>query len=137
MQNNTSTLSHENPVSSRPSFREAVSRAEDQIEMDCIDPRLRAQARELCFIIAEIYLMNPSSRIKISGEQLDGYLVQQIFAEITNQHAVLVITNFNRNPYLIKNKKAYLRTALYNSVFELEADLNNVASVAIAGGGKA
>lgn len=137
MKNDTSTLSHEKPVSSRPSFREAVSRAEDQIEMDCIDPRLKAQARELCFIMAEIYLMHPDSHIKISGEELDGYLVQQIFSEITNQHIVLVITNFNRNTYLIKNKKAYLRTALYNSVFELEADVSNVASVAIAGGGKA
>lgn len=132
MENNNLALAQEKSVSSRPSFREAVSRAEAQIEIDCIEPHDRPQARELCFIMAEVYLMNPNSHIKISGEELDGYLVQQIFAEITNQHVVMVIANFNRNTYFIKNKKSYLRTALYNSVFELEADVNNATSVAMA-----
>lgn len=128
--------SREQSVLSRPSFREAVSRAEAQIEINAIEPHLRAQARELCFIIAEVYLMKSDAQIKISGEELDGYLVQQIFSEITADHIMLVIQNFNRNTNLIKNKKAYLRASLYNSVFELEADTQNVTSFIIAGGRK-
>lgn len=110
---------------SRLSFREAVRFAEGQIELHAIDERYRAQARELCYIIAEVYLMNPDAPIRISGELLDGYVVQQVFGEIGAEHIMLVIENFNRSTYLIKNKKAYLRTSLYNSVFELEASIEN------------
>lgn len=110
---------------SRPSFRDAVRFAEVQIELNAIDERQRAQARELCYIIAEVYLMNPDAPIRISGELLDGHVVQQVFHEITADHVMLVIENFSRNTYAIKNKKAYLRTSLYNSVFELEASIEN------------
>lgn len=79
-------------------------------------------------IIAEVYLMSPDTPLYISGEKLDGYIVQEVFREITASHAELVIRSFNSAAYLVRNKKLYLRTALYNSVFELEAHYANLVS---------
>lgn len=123
------------PVSSRLSFRDAIEAAEKQIELDAID-RYREEAKEICFIIAEVYLMNPDYRIKVSGEMLDGYLVQQVFRELTCEHVRLVLDNFHNVTYLVMNKKAYLRAALYNSVFELNAHYSNLVNRDMATGGK-
>ena len=84
--------------------------------------------RELCYIIAEVYIIDPDSKIKIADEILDAYLVQEIFRELTLQHLELVESNFGDQTELIKNKRAYLRTALYNSVFEIEAHYTNLVN---------
>ena len=112
----------------RPSFREAISRAERQIDKSdiLIDGRLDVGlVREVCMIIAEVYMMDPARPIRISGEWLDGYLVQEIFREISRMHVETVIDEFCRLVIDIRNKKAYLRTALYNIVFTLDAHYTN------------
>lgn len=113
---------------SRPSFRDAIRDAETQIEIECFDECEQQQAREICAIIAEVVLMRPDAPIKIAGELLDCALVKQVFEEITASHVRLVINNFNGVTGLIRNKRAYLRTALYNSVFELEAHYRNLVN---------
>jgi hypothetical protein len=115
----------------RPSFREAISRAEGQVEFRCYKGGgLEKLAHELCCIMAEIYMMDPSGKVRISGEWLDTYVVQEVFGEITNSHLELVISDFSRLCIDIQNKKAYLRTMLYNSVFTLEADsVNDCAKI--------
>lgn len=113
----------------RPSFRDTLAKAREQIAVGTGRyGRNEGQAAELAAIIAEVYLMDPETPINISGDRLDGYVVQQVFCEITTAHAELVIDNFNRATYLIKNKRLYLRTALYNSVFELEAHYANLVA---------
>lgn len=112
----------------RPSFREAISRAEKQVEYGIIlhDGRLApALAHEICMIIAEVYMMNPEHPIRISGEWLDGHVVQQVFGELTREHVEMVIEEFCRLTTDIRNKKMYLRTALYNSVFSISAHYTN------------
>lgn len=115
-------------VSLRPSFREAISRAERQVEYRIIlhdrrvDPAL---AHEICMIMAEVDMMNPDHPIRISGEWLDGHVVQQVFGELTREHVEMVIEEFCRLTCDVRNKKAYLRTALYNSVFSIEAHYRN------------
>ncbi len=113
---------------SRPSFRDEIHHAEKQIEIQCFDDYEIEQAREICAIIAEVRLMRPDIPIKIAGELLDSTLVKQVFDEITASHVRLVIGNFNGVTGLIRNKRAYLRTALYNSVFELEAHYKNLVN---------
>lgn len=112
------------PVLSRPSFREAIARAEDQIELGAID-HFQNEARELCMIMAEVWMMNPADKLRISGEMLDVYLVQEVLREVSCEHVRLVLSNFHNVTYLVQNKKAYLRAALYNSVFEMEAHYAN------------
>ena len=66
----------------RPSFREAISRAERQVEYDIIlqgEMVASGLAREVCMIIAEVYMMDPEKPIRISGEWLDGHVVQEVF----------------------------------------------------------
>ena len=121
----------------RPSFREAISRAERQVgyEIICHDnPSDGTLAHELCAIMAEVYMMNPAGPIRISGEWLDGYVVQQVFSELTYNHVCAVIEEFERLTVDVRNKKAYLRTSLYNSVFTLNAHYTNRVKYDLARG---
>ena len=112
----------------RLSFREAFSRAAQQTELDCAEVTKKDLMRDLCYVIAEVYIIDTNSKINIAEESLDAYLVQEIFRELTFQHLELVANNFKEQTELIKNKRAYLRTALYNSVFELEAHYTNLVA---------
>ena len=140
-------MSHQNPkihnssLEDRPSrplrtsFREAFRRAASQVELyTCTDIFERDHLRELCYIIAEVYIIDPDSKVKVSDEILDAYLVQEIFRELTLEHLRLVSDNFKDQTELVKNKRAYLRTALYNSVFEIEAHYTNLVNHDIATG---
>ena len=117
----------------RPSFREAISRAERQVgyrEMRRSSEKLEHQlnmdlVHELCAIMAEVYMMSPDRQIRISGEMLEVYIVQQVFGEVTQEHVRQVVSDFSRLCYEITNKKAYLRAMLYNSVFSLQASVRN------------
>lgn len=112
--------------SARLSFREAYRRAATQTEMQaCTDSR-KGMMAELCYIMAEVYMIDEKSKIAVGGEPLDAYLVKDVFAELRYPHLEMVTDNFERETKYIKNKRAYLRTALYNSVFELEAHYTNL-----------
>ena len=111
----------------RPSFREALSRAKEQLEFpEMYDKIERPGLLELIYVIAEVYLMSPDRPIRISGEWLDGYAVQEVFSMIERDHLIMVKDEFERIDGEIKNKKAYLRTMLYNSVFSFEAHYTNL-----------
>ena len=116
-----------------PSFREAFRRAAMQTELHCAAEEERSALRELCYIIALVYATEANGRILIGGEVYRATLVAEIFEELTIEHLRLVRQNYLAQSVRIRNKRAYLRTALYNSVFELEAHYDNVASVATAG----
>lgn len=117
----------------RPSFREAISRAERQVgynEMKAARDDLEHQLRmdlihDLCAIMAEIYMMDPARTVRISGEEMDVYMVQQVFKEIRRDQVVTVAAGFARLKDYVKNRKAYLRAMLYNSVFSVQADAVN------------
>lgn len=112
--------------SARLSFREAYRRAAAQTEMRaCTDSR-KGMMAELCYIMAEVYMIDEKSKIAVGGEPLDAYLVKEVFEELRYPHLEMVTDNFERETKYIKNKRAYLRTALYNSVFELEAHYTNL-----------
>ena len=130
MDNNTE------PKTNRPSFREAIRRAEEQVEYNSYfagGENLKRQleherVHEICAIMAEIYMMDPARQVRISGEWIDVYVVQEVFSEISYAHVEQVLEDFSRLCCDIKNKKAYLRAMLYNSVFSLRMgdSLSNV-----------
>ena len=117
----------------RPSFREAISRAERQVgyrqllqRSDKLGYRFDMEiVHEMCAIMAEAYMMDPADKIRISGEWLEVYIVQQVFGELTDEHVLQVLDDYNKVTSEIKNKKAYLRTMLYNVVFCLGASTRN------------
>jgi hypothetical protein len=82
---------------------------------------------ELCLIISEVFLMDPEMFVKVNGSVILTRLVQDVYLRLRNDHLRLVFSNFQSVYSKIYNKKAYLRTALYNSVFELESSFINDA----------
>ena len=107
-------------------FEAALEAAKRQINVEAIEIEYRPFAMELIANIAEMYMMADSLPVRINGEQLDAWTVKQIFSRITEDHVRNVIASYCRVPYKIRSKKSYIRTALYNSVFELEASTLNL-----------
>ena len=104
-----------------------------QVEYSCFADlrfnRIDPLYRELCLIIAEVLVLNHAADIKINGAFIPGKLVQEVFLQIRNHHLRLVFDNFHNVSQRVFNKKAYLRTALYNSFFEYEAfSVNGLAN---------
>jgi len=52
-------------------------------------------------------------------------MVQEIYQQLRNDYLRLVYDNFQNVSCHIYSKKAYLRTALYNAFFELQAHFIN------------
>lgn len=135
-------MNRQNFISSRPvpslSFDETVEEVTKQLETETLEERgySRPQISEICMIIAEIYLRNPKGSVRIGGELLDTSIVQQVFRKLTADHVNLVLDNFSRTTALIRNKKQYLRAALYNSVFEMDSHFVNLVAHNSAGAGK-
>jgi hypothetical protein len=76
---------------------------------------------ELCLIMSEVLVMDPDSALKVNGATIKTSLVQEVFTQLRHDHLRLVFENFQYITYKVYNKKAYLRTALYNSLFEIES----------------
>lgn len=115
-------------VSSRLSFRQAIEKAKEQINIECFNLSDRAMVQEIISNIAEVYMLYDSAPVKIAGDTLDGYIVKQVFEEIREEHVQLVIENYQRITYIVNYKKSYIRTALYNAVFEFEAHYTNLVN---------
>jgi hypothetical protein len=105
-----------------------------QVEYHCFADlrfnRIDPFYKELCLVIAEVLVLDPASIVKINGSNMCALLVQEVYLQLHNDHVRLVFDNFHNVSNHVYNKKAYLRTALYNAVFELESNsLNNSNSI--------
>lgn len=90
------------------------------------------QINEFCSIIADVLTLPPQALIVIDSEQRYASAVQEVYELLDERHLETVLENFNNVAYKIKNPKTYLRTALYNSYFELENKSANETNVRIA-----
>lgn len=116
------------PGQSQVGFRELTERVKLQVEAQAFAARDRAQVDELCYIIAEVYSLHPSAQVRIRGEQYAAAAVSEVYSLLTAEHLQYVIALFNSLDYRVTHKKAYLRTALYTSVFELASAAANDAA---------
>ena len=116
----------------RPTLGEAVRRAEGQIESFAFAESERARVREICFILAA--LLPEEEMVRVAGETLEAGLVREVLALVRHEHVRMVLDNFKGVTARVRNKKAYLRSALYQSVFELEAHYANLVNHHAAGG---
>ena len=123
----------ENP-SVRPSFDDVLEKVKEQISIDCVPLATLLQAEELAAIIAEVLRLRPEDKLRVDGVMHPAADVQAVYAKLENEHVLHVIETYNEIPYPIKSPKMYLRTALYNAVFEL----NNAGAnlYAATGGGE-
>lgn len=79
---------------------------------------------DLCKIITEVLRLSAPTII-IAGEEHRTQDVKAVFSALDIEHLEWVADQFKKINYTIHFKKAYLRTALYNSYFEFEAGLHN------------
>lgn len=132
---------HSCPVPSCPvtdkNFRSIYSAVLEQIEFDILSASPdKSFYNELALIMTEVYMLSPDSEMRCAGTILSVGMVQQVYKELTKEHLELVADNFHTLTFSVRHKKAYLRTALYNSVFEFESHWINEVSRNAAGGGK-
>lgn len=102
------------------SFYERLADLKKRVGFEYICFSDKPLAHECCLVICEV-LHRPCGEILIGGEYKDASLVAEVFSGLTYEHLQHVCDSFNSINYEVKRKKQYLRSALYNSVFELEA----------------
>lgn len=107
------------------SFDEAYECTRVQIEMESFPVDMLVQATEVAGIIAQVYTLPKNSVIKVAGYLRKVGDVQAVFQKLKNEHIVYVIEEFNEIPYRVRYKTAYIRSALFNAVFELTSAENN------------
>lgn len=118
----------------RPSFDEVLEQVKEQIAIDCVPFEQILQAEEFAAIITEVLRLRPEDKLRVDGVMHSAADVQAVYVKLENEHIMHVIETYNEIPYTIKSPKMYLRTALYNAVFELNNAGANI--FAATGGGE-
>ena len=98
---------------------------QEQVGYSEFEGEERKQVKELCLIIAEVMRLPDTYDVTINGEKLPASIVKEVFALIEISHICHVLENFSKINYAVNHTKTYLRTALYNSVFEAQHKLEN------------
>lgn len=107
------------------SWNAVVAAAREQIAVDSFGCGEYERAAEIAKIIAEVRLLPPEASVRIDGGDLPAGLVDSVYRELTAEHVRHVLENMTHIDYRIRHMKTYLRTALYNSAFELDNSIDN------------
>ena len=107
----------------RLNFREAITKAEDQIGFWEYSRQNSCYGilHDMCRAMAEVYMMSPTTKIKVNGEELEAGMVADVLEQVTQEMAEERAEELRETIAGVTNIKAYLRSALYNKVFEFEA----------------
>lgn len=129
-----SEVSQEVSSGRKLTFREAVQVAAGQIELDCfkdLAPSGNAicgpdwyLAQTLVMVMAEVYMARPKYELYVGGIPMECRQIQEVYANLTAEHIKHAVRKIQGG----KDKHArfrrpYLRTMLYNLVFEYEAQV--------------
>lgn len=112
-----------------PSFRAVLNRVTENIQLECFDEEDRPFALELARIIADVLVRPDEGFVKIEGRQVPTQTVKEVYSEIEHENVLQVIRTFEKTETLIKHRRMYLQTALYNSVMETVSDTVNKFAV--------
>ena len=112
-----------------PSFRAILNRVTENIQLECFDEEDRAFAIELARIIADVLVRPDEGFVRIEGRQVPTQTVKEVYCEIEHENVLQVIRTFEKTETLIRHRRMYLQTALYNSVMETVSDTVNKFAV--------
>lgn len=102
---------------------------DERLPNECFRVTDRDLAADLKRMIAEVMQFHPKTEVRIGGVCIPAGAAQEVYRQLEVSHVELVIDNFRAQAHEIQRPKAYLRTALYNAVFELNArTINQVAA---------
>ena len=107
------------------SFTEALQRVKQRVSLYAFPKGDMPQAIELCLIIAEVEILPDGIEMQIGGDKLPVEMVREVYNMLQYEHLEMVIDHFKQERRALKYKKSYLRTAIYNSMFELESNYIN------------
>ena len=116
---------------SRPvlSFGAAEKRIAEQIELTWLisnRPERSEVYRELTRIIADVYCHGWSRPVVVDGEEVTFGYLQELYKHLTAEHVDYVLDRLERYPREINHKKAFIRTALVNSIVEMQTETENL-----------
>jgi len=114
------------------SFGWALQLMEAQLGLDAMiegEPEREGIYREAVRIAADAYCHAAERPVVVDGEEVTFGYVQAIFRHLTSEHVTYVVDRLDRYPRAIRYKKAFLRTALVNAVFEMETEAANAYAV--------
>ncbi len=109
------------------SFEETLNFILDRSEFDeviSLDPD-NGIYFDLCLIMTEIERRPDEHSMKINNSAISLADIKSVLSLVRSEHLQQIAINYEKINYPIKNKKAYLTAALYNSVFELSATMTN------------
>lgn len=136
METHNDSLCEKQRVRTSPvlSFYDRLAGLEKKLGLKYICESDKPLAHECCLVICEV-MHYPRGDVLIEGESIPREQVCEIFEGLTYEHLQHVCDRYKRVSYEIKRKRQYLRTALYNAAFELEAACVNDVRVDITGMG--
>ena len=107
----------------RLTFREAIALAEEQVGIREVERYASEWSvlHDMCRVMAEVYMAHPRMQMQIGGEVYDAGLVAEVYREMTPECARELAVRLTEVIGSIKHIKAYLRSAIYNAVFEFES----------------
>lgn len=128
-------------VPSRPSLFRTLEEVKEQVDYEDFGEKMASGKfyidglyREVCLIIAEMYVKPPESIVRIRGSEIEACIVQEVYRELRHEHIEHVVDRFKEQTGLVYKKTPYLQTALYNVLFEYEAHFTNLVKHDLYGG---
>lgn len=106
-------------------FLEALETAKEQVDAFAFEKEEEPLVETLCRNMATIYQMPKDTLVSINGQKMTAEQVSAIYQLIRQENIEHIICTFSKVDYGIKHTASYLRTALYNSVFESSAYWEN------------
>ena len=102
------------------SYDETIEDVEYQIEYDVLSERdYGGVLDEIVSLIADTLCADAPS-VRIAGRQVPIETVRSRFAKLTAEHIEHVIKTLEQNAVNVRNMRAYMLTAIYNSIDALE-----------------
>ena len=108
-----------------PGLVELYEKAKVQIEESAFQPSDRALAGQIALIMAGIAQLPGDAAVRIGRETLPAYHIQESYRLLDHEHVAEVIRKYRKLTYRVDAVKTYLRTMLYNIVFEGAARVEN------------
>ncbi len=99
-------------------FLEVLEQVLNQVEAHAFEPEEKEQVEYLCRVIAEIYCLPKDMLVTIDKNKLAAKQVAAAYSLLKHENIEHVLLTLSKINYRILHPKTYLRTALYNSVFE-------------------
>ena len=115
-----------------PSIREIADALACSFEIESLAGS-KEQYTEMCRIIADVLSIHPECIMRIAGQPRAARNVQEMYSLLKGEHLEMVAEKFNSCTYEIKNRVAWMRTALYNAPMEYDSYYTNQVKVDFGG----